>query len=304
MFDVSKQPSMDSGMNSKAGSDSEGGSRLTDMQKSMGNAAVQMQSGRSRLTGPSGRGSSILRDGAAIPGGAQIERVDGGSPDAIVSAVQNAAAQCAGGYGSDADFRSSPIAGIIEDAFANKLATRSIPINWKSPGRGLFGKGVNWSGTINFRIGAENEVSGGGTGSVQSGSGGTSSRQIQNTTAQTDSAKLTGSAKGGDPKDGGEFTGGGEVSTATTNTAQTTVGSTVNSTDTSTSNRVLRRYSASLSASIYLTGTLDFSGSDYVNPFAWGMRIGESIAPFQPVNTSAPCGTVFYYKSDGIAPSR
>jgi hypothetical protein len=94
------------------------------------------------------------------------------------------------------------------------------------------------------------------------------------------------------------------VSTSNTTTAQQTSGSGVNSTDTSTSNRTMKRYQAPLSCSIHLTGSLDFSGSDYINPFAWGQKLGEGIAPFHPADSTAACGTVFYYVSDGMAPSK
>jgi hypothetical protein len=93
------------------------------------------------------------------------------------------------------------------------------------------------------------------------------------------------------------------VGTSTTTGNQTGTSDTANATINQTSNDSLQRYTGTLVANLTLRAEVAMSGSDYVNPFKWGMAAAETAAPIAPRSDSVNCGTVTYQMSTGFAPA-
>ncbi|MFO0573239.1 MAG: hypothetical protein U1A78_04505 [Polyangia bacterium] len=273
---------------------------MADLQSRAGNAAMQMQS-RSALanmpsTAMAGAGPA-MRAGSAIPPGAVIERIDNANADAIYSALHTAGVQAAGGLASHLDWRQSTTAPLIEHALASMLAMRSIAINWDAPGKFPV-KGCTFTGNITFRIGAATQVQGGGNTSMGGSTGGSGTVGSQNTSGTQTGVQGGGSVGGHEGAPGAS----GQVSGQDTSGSQQNSGGTVNSGGAMGGDRQMQRFQAPLTAEISLRANLTGSGWDVVNPFAWGQHLAAA-ALLGSGSGSAQVGTLFYYVSNGLAPS-
>jgi hypothetical protein len=240
---------------------------------------------------------AIQRGGATIPGGAAIEATSA-SGGAIVNKLRSLGNRAAGGFGSDADWDTNALP-LIESAIAANLNPRSISGSWTET-RGL---NVRWSWRVTFRMGSPKEISGGGVGTSEFGTGGTGSVGSSSSTATTDSASVTGGGgyQSGPENSRASGSGSATLGTSTTRTdgTSTTAGlNTAGKTGAST-NQV--RYSAPVIAECYVSPELDVSGTDYVNPFKWGMYGVEAMAPMQRLSEDCETGEVRYYLTNGIA---
>ena len=138
------------------------------------------------------------------------------------------------------------------------------------------------------------------------GFGGTGTLSTQVTNSTTDSGKITGGVKGsqgtkvGDNTSGGEVSAGGELGTSSTRSSQSGVSVTSNRGGSATVNEQLDRFVAPLYVEIYMNPELDASGVDYVNPFKWGMYLGEAISPLERVTREFGIGTATFYLPQGV----
>jgi hypothetical protein len=250
----------------------------------------------------------MLRMGDSIPNTLQLENINVPS-DVIVGLLQSLAIQSGGGFGRNADFGGSGRAApLIESAIQNKLTPRSVS------GEFIETNGANckWNWRVTFRTLAPVPMPGSGTGTVQNTTGGTGTVSNQTTTSTTDSAKITGSGTGTSGTSAGSGGGassssggtvGAELGTSTTRTDQnsTTIAN-QNGTTVSTTNNMMR-YMACVVVDAQVSGELDTSGTDYINPLKWGMYLGEAIDSMERASAELIVGTVEYYRSEGIAPS-
>jgi hypothetical protein len=118
-------------------------------------------------------------------------------------------------------------------------------------------------------------------------------------TANTDSAEISGNA-GGD-KGGGSATAGTSTGTTTSRGNAEASGTTTGA----KTNDQLKRYRATIEASIVLRVEPDISGSDYLNPLKWSMlqneAVSEALRGPREAKTSRHAGVVEYQVSAGIA---
>ena len=241
--------------------------------------------------GASDSNAAVMRAGASIPGGASIEMANPAA-SAIIANLRSTGNAAAGGFGGNADWESNA-APLIENAIAANLNPRTIQGSWVET-RGI---NVRWNWRISFKIGAAGEIGGGGTGASEFGTGGTGSVGTSSSNATTDSASATGGVeKGG-------ASGSATVGTSNTRTdgTSTSVGLNTAGKTGATTNQV--RYEAPVIVETYVSPELDMSGSDYVNPFKWGMFGAEAAAPMQRLSGEVTTGVVRYFISNGIAPS-
>jgi hypothetical protein len=191
---------------------------------------------------------------------------------------------------------------IINAFETSNLQPRSIAINW------LDDRGINktWSGTVNIRMENPTPVlgpGGSGTGTVSAGGGGTGTSGTSTSTSSTTgaSAEASGEAGGGEGSSGkvGGKVGGQASTTTTQGEAQGATGAAT--TGASTTDQV-QRYQCTIVANIFLKCELDFSGSDYVNPFKWGAAGADAIMGANQRTDAVDCGLWSYQASVGIAP--
>jgi hypothetical protein len=248
--------------------------------------------------GAAGANAAVMRAGTSIPGGASIEMANPES-SAIIANLRSTGNAAAGGFGGNADWESNA-APLIENAIAANLNPRTISGSWVET-RGI---NVRWNWRISFKIGAVREISGGGTGASEFGTGGTGSVGTSSSSATTDSASATGGyAQPNSNGNSGGASGSATVGTSTTRTdgTSTSVGlNTVGKTG-ATTNQV--RYEAPVVVETYVSPELDMSGSDYINPFKLGMFGAEAASPMQRLSGEVTTGVVRYFISNGIAPS-
>jgi Domain of unknown function (DUF4157) len=240
---------------------------------------------------------AIQRGGNTIPGGAAIE-ITTASGGAIVNKLRSLGSRAGGGFGGNADWDTNALP-MIESAIAANLNPRSISGSWTET-RGL---NVRWNWRVTFRMGAPREISGGGVGTSEFGTGGTGSVGTSSSTATTDSASVTG---GGGYQSGPETarssgSASATVGTSTTRTDGTSTTSGLNTAGKTGASTNQVRYSAPVIAECYVAPELDMSGSDYVNPFKWGMFAGEAMDPMQRLSEDCETGEVRYYLTNGIA---
>lgn len=224
-----------------------------------------------------------------IPGGAKnLENVSGDT-ESVVQLLERVAVQAGGSFGSNADFRTN-VAPQIDGAFASNLSNTNIPIDFIE----TRGANVHWKGYVKFKIGTPVPVQPATQTTVTSSYGGSATQSNQVTNATTDGAKVTGGLKSGDAKEGGEASVGGELSTSTTRTTQGTTSTTATRGGTTSGQAMIVTYEAPLIAEVYLAPEMDVSGSDYVNPFKWGMYLGEAVAPLSRKSGTVVCGKIRY----------
>jgi hypothetical protein len=275
--------------------------RLLGYQRLYGNRSVQrLISGKSR-TGPAlpiqAKGSvrPIQRAGQTIAGGAVIEYANPQVSD-ILGLLRRLAYQSLGGYAANADFNGN-VGPLIDQAIGALLQPRRIPFRFTET-RGF---NVVWSGTVQFLHGSPESITGGGAATVNRNFGGSGSVSTQTGTSSTDSAKATGGIKAGEAKEGGEVSGGGELGTSTTTSTTTTTTGTTNQGGSTSMNTTLQRFRAPVIVQATVEGELDFSGTDYINPFKWGMGATTALLSNGPQTGEITTGEMRYYISGGIA---
>ncbi|HLP88507.1 MAG TPA: DUF4157 domain-containing protein [Nostocaceae cyanobacterium] len=224
-----------------------------------------------------------------IPGGAKNLENVAGDTSAIVAGLEQLAVQAGGKFGSNADFRTN-VAPQIDAAFQSNLANTSVPIDFVE----TRGANIHWKGSVRFRMGTPVAVGQGGKANVSSSYGGSATQTNKVSESTTDGAKVTGGLKAGEAKAGGEASVGGELSTSTTRATEGTVSTTANRGGTTTSEAMLATYEAPLIAELYLAPELHMSGTDYINPFKWGMALGEAIKPLGRKSSQVGCGKIRY----------
>jgi len=245
----------------------------------------------------------MLRDGMTLPGGAVMENVNV-SASAIVVFLQNLAIQGGGGFGSNADFATN--AGPIIDAAIGAMMNPRTLTGSFTETRGV---NCNWTWRVSFKMGAPVEIGGGGTGGTTHNFGGSGQVSTSTQTSTTDSAKVTGSTKAssgtkvGENTSGSETGVGGEVGTSTTRTQTTGAQVTTQGGGSAQTQNVLRRFRAPVIVEAMTQGDLDMSGTDYINPFKWGMYAAEAADSIERKTGELVVGTCEYYRSEGIAPA-
>jgi hypothetical protein len=258
------------------------------------NTSRRPTSGLSRLM--------IQRRGVPIPGGAipvpaPTNSVDG---SLVVTKLTSMGTSMWSGFDG---FAGTPVERQIVNAFeTSNLQPRSIAINWVDE------RGLNkvWTGTVNIRM--ENPTAiqapgGAGTGTVSGGGGGTGTSGTSTSTANTSgaSASATGSTstESGSTTSGASATAGG--STSTTTTQGEAQGASGGATTGSSTTDTLQRYTCTIVADIFLKMEMDASGTDYINPFKWGMYAAEAVTGDPTRTDSVACGQWTYQVSTGLA---
>jgi hypothetical protein len=231
-----------------------------------------------RAPGPLLSKSGLLA-GENIPGGAKNIENMSGSTEAVVTKLEAVARQAGGKFGEDADFRTN-VAPKIDAAFASNLSQTNIPIDFVEQ-RGI---NMRWKGYVRFTKGPSIVVNKGSKTSTNSNYGGSATQSDKITDSQTDSGKVTG-ARG---------SVGGELSTSDTRSSEGGTSTTTNRGGSTTTNGTLVTYEAPIIAEVYLAPELDVSGTDYVNPFKWGMYLGQAVAPLRRVSGKVKCGKFRY----------
>lgn len=251
----------------------------------------------------------IQRDGINIPGGATIETVNGNT-SAVMSLLETKAVEAAGSFGRRADFSrySDRIDQVLSDT---SLSDTNIPIDFVETA----GVNVHWRGNIRFSMGQPLSLKGGGSAATTRGFGGSTTSGTETSISTTDTATATASsgstsgttsgeaARGGEISTGRSGSVGGEVSTSTSRSDKFTDSTTSSRSGSTEMTNNMERFTAPLIGEVYLNPELDVQGSDYINPFKWGMYLGESMEPMNRVRGSVSCGNITYYISNGIAPT-
>ncbi|MCP4115374.1 MAG: DUF4157 domain-containing protein [Desulfobacteraceae bacterium] len=252
----------------------------------------------SALTSP-GQGLSrrmIQRRGVPIPSGAVPVPAPNNTVDGsrVVSKLNQMGSGMRRGFEG---FNGTPVERTIVNAFETaNLQPRSIAINWVDE------RGINmiWTGTVNIRMenSAPVQGSGGsGTGSVTGAGGGSGTSGTSTSSSSTAGGSAEVSAGGHEGAAGGKL--GGSASTTTGQSE--TQGATGSATTGATAANQLNRYECSIIADIHLNVEMDFSGSDYFNPFKWGGAISSSLIDSNR-RDSVGCGRWTYIVSTGFAP--
>lgn len=156
-------------------------------------------------------------------------------------------------------------------------------------------EGINfdWNVSISWRINNVREVGEGSTTQVTRGGGGSSTVSSGTSSSTTDSGKLSGGVGGHE----GAPSAGVEVGTSSTQGTSNSQGSTLQGGVSRQGNERAQSYTAGLVAMITVSGSANFSGSDYVNPFKWGTSIGSEITTNGPKSGSYVAGTIDYQDS-------
>jgi uncharacterized protein DUF4157 len=242
----------------------------------------------------------IQRRGVPIPNGAMPVPAPTNSVDG--SRVVAKLNDMGGGMWSGFDgFSGTPVERQIINAFeTSNLQPRSIAINW------LDERGLNkiWTGTVNIRMENPTPVQGpggSGTGSVTSGGGGSGTSGTTTSSGSTTGASAEVSA-GGEKSPGGV---GGKIGgeTSTTTSQGEAQGASGSATTGATTTDRLQRYECTIIADIFLKCELDFSGSDYINPFKWGAVGTDTLMGPNQRSESVDCGRWTYQASTGLAPA-
>lgn len=227
-----------------------------------------------------------------VPGGNQIKETRG-DPDPVLNAM-NALSRTLRRGGTD--FFESEEALIIQNTLARgNLSTDFIPINH------LDTSGINtrYVGHVRLRIGASTELDRGQGSFTAAGGGASTSGSSRSTTeGSTAGGSLEGTVGGHQGAPGGTVGVSGEVSSS--ETRGSSQGTSATSTTRGQTTERFVRYGAPIYAIITLRAELDFSGSDYVNPFKWGTAIGNELFNQGSRSLTVACGTVEYQRAVGI----
>ena len=179
--------------------------------------------------------------------------------DNIYLACSNLAWRVAGGFAGNVSWSRR-----IGVELEGPLAANSL-----TPFRKSFteteGLNMDWSVSIGWRINSPREI-GSSTSEVTRTGGGSVVSRSGSTGSSTDSAGLSASAGGHEGAPGGGATAGTTSTQGVSESQDVTLNSGVSRT---TSERA-HSYTAQLVAAITVSGSANFSGSDYVNPFKWG----------------------------------
>lgn len=264
------------------------------MRRAEGTHGLDGKNDLATFSAPEGR-APMLRDGMTLPGGAVMENVNV-SASAVVGLLQRLAVAGGGGFGSDADF-SSRAGPQIDAAIGAMLNPRTVSGSFTET------RGVNctWTWRVSFKMGEPVEIAGGGSGEVNRNFGGSGQISNSTTNSTTDSAKVTGGFKEGEAKSGGEASVGGEAGTSSTRSETSGSTTTTQGGGAAKTQNVLRRFRAPVIVEAQTQGDLDMSGTDYVNPFKWGMYAAEAADSIERKTGEANVGSLEYYRSEGIA---
>lgn len=239
---------------------------------------------------------NLQRRGRALPSGARIvEGGDGPSSGPVIDLMDSMAASMWGQAGS---FRGTEADDQVTNAIEGNPAFGGTISFHYAQTRGF---NVNWSGTVHLGIGTETVLSS-GEGTVTRTAGGSRGSEHRRDQSTTDSAGVSGEASAGghEGKAGGKVGAtGGTSSTSsrgTTTSAGRTGGSSVETEE------ILERRAAPVIAEVTMRMELDISGSDWINPFKWGMALGEAIEPVQDRTQQTECGIVHFEVSLGFKP--
>jgi hypothetical protein len=245
-------------------------------------------------TSPATGAQSIQRGGTTIPGGAAIESA---SADAttIIGKLRSLGWQAAGGFGGDADWESNASA-LVEGAIASNLNPRSVGSTWTE----TKGVNVNWTWRVTFHMGTPEKITGGGTGTSTMGTGGTGTVGTSSSSATTDSASVTAGGQSGPENSRVSASGTAGTSTTTTSGTSTTVAQNTAGSTAATTNQ--EHYRAPIIAECFVSPEVDISGSDYINPFKWGVA-GVGAVGFERKSGDVTTGEVRYLMTNGIAPT-
>lgn len=224
-----------------------------------------------------------------LPGGAQVVTTNG-NPDGVISGMN----RMASGFIKDADinFHNRAIGERITAVLASgNFSAASLSFNE------LETEGLNtkWIGNVRFRIDNIRQI-GGGTGAQTTGGGGTSSHGSGQSNSQTDSASVTGSVGGHEGAPGAEATAG----TSSTETRTRNSGGTGSNQTSSTTQDNIIRYQADIIVIVDMKHERDISGSDYINPFKWGVAAADAVVNPGTRTRRFSGGNVIYQQSAGI----
>jgi hypothetical protein len=233
---------------------------------------------------------ALQRRGTTIPGPVVSSA---GDPEAVLNKLHSMAQ---GMWRNAPDFHGTSVESTVQGMMGNATLPRKSGSFFFANTAGI---NMNWSGQISLTV--ENpQATTAGTGSNAVGGGGSATTNTGQSSSTTDSASATGSVTPN--KDNGGPGGSATAGTSTTTGTTSGTADTSNGTTTQTSNDRLQRYRGTLVANLSLRAEMPMSGSDYVNPFKWGMAIGQEMAPIAPRSDSVNCGTVEYQVSSGFAP--
>lgn len=156
-------------------------------------------------------------------------------------------------------------------------------------------EGINfdWTVAINWRINNPRQVGGNSTSEVTRSGGGNVSQNSGTSSSTTDSGKISGSVGGHEGAPGAGVEGGTSTTQGTTESQRVTLQGGVSR----KGNERGQSYTAELVASITVSGSANFSGSDYINPFKWGTSLGSAMTTNRPQSGSFHGGTVDYLDS-------
>jgi predicted SprT family Zn-dependent metalloprotease len=156
-------------------------------------------------------------------------------------------------------------------------------------------EGINfdWTVSIGWRINNPRPVGGTSTSQVTRTGGGSVSQTSGTSSSETATGEVSGSV-GGHEGAAGAGAKGGVSSTRGETESQ---GVTLQGGVTRAGQERAQSYTAELVASITVSGSANFSGSDYANPFKWGTSIGSAITTSGAQSGSYHAGTVEYRDS-------
>lgn len=170
---------------------------------------------------------------------------------------------------------------------ANSLAPLSIGFTETE------GINFDWRVSINWRINNPRKVGADSTTQVTRGGGGSVSLNSGTSSSSTDSASISGEVGGHEGAPGG----GVELGTSTTEGSSNSQGTTLQGGVSRQGNERAQSFTAQLVAMITVSGSANFSGSDYVNPFKWGTSLGSELTTNGPQSGAYQGGTIDYQDS-------
>jgi hypothetical protein len=173
------------------------------------------------------------------------------------------------------------------------FAANSMPTAFTKTFTETEGINFDWTVSINWRNGEPREVGGASTSQVTRTGGGSVQQTSGTSTSTTESAEGSATAGGHE----GAAGGGVKAGTSTTQGASDSTQVTVQSGVTRVGNETSRSYTAELVAFVTVSGSANFSGSDYVNPFKWGTTIGSAITTNKAESGSYRAGTIDFQDS-------
>ena len=176
----------------------------------------------------------------------------------------------------------------------------SIAANRLVPFRKSFTEteGINfdWTVSINWRINNPRTVGGASVSTVTRSGGGTVTQGSGTSSSTTDSAEVSGSVGGHEGAPGGGVKAGTSSTQGSTESQSVTLQGGVSR----SGQERAQSYTAELVASITVSGSANFSGSDWINPFKWGTTLGSSITTNGPQSGYYHGGSVDYQTSRPI----